>query len=322
MENHLLSQQQVLSQEQQQSLRILQMPTQELLGEIELMLESNPLLEVEEPAQASDDPQARAQEHDDDRRDDRGEDDSEFDAAQAETPVDDKQDEPAADDADKDNASDATEIEPDANKGEKPNEAQKPAEPTKSDSKKDETPASKPSEPAKPAEPSKPAETPSETPAAQDTGALSLLTSVWSTYSEDDKFPAAGGDAEHSVDGAPGSFDVSNADNLTYQLTFPSADVSLIDGAASLVHMMNLNTFTCGAFHVSDASNVSTVAADIRSAVQGKQWMCGFPDKLVIFTYDQYVVSLYGDEELVNTFRDKFTATYSDSTIAYDEAIL
>ena len=160
----------------------------------------------------------------------------EDDPTQAETNIADKQDEPAADDVDKDDASDATEIEPDANKGEKPDEAQKPAEPTKSDSKKDETPASKPSEP------SKPAETPSETPAAQDTGALSLLTSVWSTYSEDDKFPAAGGDAEHSVDGAPGSFDVSNADSLTYQLTFPSADVSLIDGAASLVHMMNLNT--------------------------------------------------------------------------------
>ena len=142
----------------------------------------------------------------------------EDDPTQTETNIADKQDEPAADDADKDNASDATEIEPDANKGEKPDEAQKPAEPTKSDSKKDETPASKPSEPAKPAEPSKPAETPSETPAAQDTGALSLLTSVWSTYSEDDKFPAAGGDAEHSVDGAPGSFDVLNADSLTYQL--------------------------------------------------------------------------------------------------------
>lgn len=241
----------------------------------------------------------------------------EDDPTQAETPVDDKQDEPAADDADKDNASDATEIEPDANKGEKPDEAQKPAEPTKSNSKKDETPANKPSEPAKPAEPSKPA----ETPAAQDTGALSLLTSVWSTYSEDDKFPAAGGDAEHSVDGAPGSFDVSNADNLTYQLTFPSADVSLIDGAASLVHMMNLNTFTCGAFHVSDAGNVSTVAADIRSAVQGKQWMCGFPDKLVIFTSGQYVVSVYGNESLVNTFRDKFIAAHSGASTVYDEAI-
>ena len=230
----------------------------------------------------------------------------EDDPTQAETNIADKQD------ADKDNASDATEIDPDANKGEKPDEAQKPAKPTKSDSKKDETPASKPSEPAKPAEPSKPAETPSETPAAQDTGALSLLTSVWSTYSEDDKFP---------VDGAPGSFDVSNADNLTYQLTFPSADVSLIDGAASLVHMMNLNTFTCGAFHVSDADNVSTVAADIRSAVQGKQWMCGFPERLVILTSGQYVVSVYGNESLVNTFRDKFVAAHSGASTVYDEAI-
>ena len=245
----------------------------------------------------------------------------EDDPTQAETNIADKQDEPAADDVDKDDASDATEIEPDANKGEKPDEAQKPAEPTKSDSKKDETPASKPSGPAKPAEPSKPAETPSETPAAQDTGALSLLTSVWSTYSEDDKFPAAGGDAEHSVDGAPGSFDVSNADSLTYQLTFPSADVSLIDGAASLVHMMNLNTFTCGAFHVSDAGNVSTVAADIRSAVQGKQWMCGFPDKLVVITINEVVVAMYGDEELINSFRDTLTASYPAAVIDFDEAI-
>ena len=243
----------------------------------------------------------------------------EDDPTQAETPIDDNQDAPAADDTDKDDTSDAMVIEPDENKDEKPDEAQKPAEQTKSDSKKDETPASKPSEPTKPAE--TPSETPAETPAAQDTGALSLLTSVWSTYSEDDKFPAAGGDAEHAVDGAPGSFDVSNADSLTYQLTFPSGDVSLIDGAASLVHMMNLNTFTCGAFHVSDAGNVSTVAADIRSAVQGKQWMCGFPDKLVIFTSSQYVVSVYGNESLVNTFRDKFVAAHSGASTVYDEAI-
>ena len=192
-------------------------------------------------------------------------------------------------------------------------------EPAKNESKKNETPASKPSAPSKPAE--TPPETPTETPVEQNTGALSLLTSVWSTYSEDDKFPAGGGDAEHAVDDAPGSFDVSNADSLTYQLTFPSDDVSLIDGAASLVHMMNMNTFTCGAFHVADAGNVSKVADDIRSAVQGKQWMCGFPDKLVIFTTGQYVVSVYGDEDLVNTFRDKFSACHSGAVAVYDEAI-
>lgn len=234
------------------------------------------------------------------------------DPVQEETPIDDKQETPETDDASKEEPSDdSVKTEPDANKDEKPGETQKPSEPAKTDSKKDEAPASKPSAPSKPA----------ETPAEQNTGALSLLTSVWGTYSEDDKFPAGGGDAEHAVDDAPGSFDVSNADSLTYQLTFPSDDASLIDGAASLVHMMNMNTFTCGAFHVADAGNVSKVAGDIRSAVQGKQWMCGFPDKLVIFTTGQYVVSVYGDEDLVNTFRDKFSACHSGAVAVYDEAI-
>lgn len=152
--------------------------------------------------------------------------------------------------------------------------------------------------------------------------ALTLLNTVWGTYSEEEKFPVTGGDYDHPVDDAPGAFDISNADNMDYMLGFPGPSVANLVDAASLMHMMNANTFTCGAFHVTSKDDVETVASDLRDAIQSKQWMCGFPDKLVIFTYDQYVVSLYGDEELVNTFRDKFTATYSDSTIAYDEAIL
>lgn len=152
--------------------------------------------------------------------------------------------------------------------------------------------------------------------------ALTLLNTVWATYSEEEKFPVTGGDYDHPVDDAPGAFDISNADNMDYMLGFPGPSVANLVDAASLMHMMNANTFTCGAFHVTSKDDVETVASDLRDAIQSKQWMCGFPDKLVIFTYDQYVVSLYGDEELVNTFRDKFTATYSDSAIAYDEAIL
>lgn len=150
---------------------------------------------------------------------------------------------------------------------------------------------------------------------------LALLTKVWDSYTDDEKFPAAGGDYETSVDDAPGAFDPSNADNLNFLLTVPTEDASLIDDAASLMHMMNANTFTCGAFHITSKDDVDTVAQDLRDAIQSKQWMCGFPDKLVIFTYDQYVVSLYGAEDLVDTFRDKFTAAYSDSVVAYDEAI-
>ena len=185
-------------------------------------------------------------------------------------------------------------------------------------------PAEKPAEGTStepPTETPKP-ETPAEDkPAAAVDDALTILNAIWNTYSDEEKFPAAGGDSEHAVDGAPGSFDVSNADSLSYLLTFPADDVSLIDSAASLVHMMNLNTFTCGAFHVADANNVARLADDLRTTIQAKHWMCGFPDKLVIVTVGQSVLSVYGNEELVNTFRDKLLASYSAATAVYDEAI-
>ena len=207
---------------------------------------------------------------------------------------------------------------------------QEPAgEPEKEPAKQPEQkPEPKPTE--KPAE-EKPAEPPTETPKAETPAedkpaaavddALTILNAIWNTYSDEEKFPAAGGDSEHAVDGAPGSFDVSNADSLSYLLTFPADDASLVDSAASLVHMMNLNTFTCGAFHVADANNVARLADDLRTTIQAKHWMCGFPDKLVIVTVGQSVFSVYGNEELVNTFRDKLLTSYSAAAAVYDEAI-
>lgn len=222
--------------------------------------------------------------------------------------------------------------------------AQEQPDASEKEESKDETPASKPAEEpaAKPEKPAdkpvskpavKPAEdtkqpvqqpassekTETELPAASSGDPLSILNTVWGTYSEDEKFPAAGGDYEHAVDGAPGSFDVSDGDSLAYQLTFPAGDAGLIDSAAALTHMMNSNTFTCGAFHVASKDNVSQLAQNLRSEFQGKHWMCGFPDKLVVASMGQYVVSVYGNEELVNTFRDKLKGSYPSVTVLYDE---
>lgn len=202
-----------------------------------------------------------------------------------------------------------------------PEEANKPAEePAKEPEKQPEKqPEQKPDPtPAETPELEKPAE---DKPAAATDDALTILESIWNTYSDEEKFPAAGGDADHAVDGAPGSFDVSNADSLGYMLTFPTDDASLLDSAASLVHMMNLNTFTCGAFHAADAQDVTKLADDLHMTVQAKHWMCGFPEKLVIVTVGQCVISVYGNEELVNTFRDKLLASYSTAAAVYDEAI-
>ena len=226
-----------------------------------------------------------------------------------------------------------TEQEPTDNS--KPEQTQ-PAEQEPADSKPKQEPAKQPEQKPEPKPAEKPAEgtsaePPTETPkpetpaedkpAAAVDDALTILNAIWNTYSDEEKFPAAGGDSEHAVDGAPGSFDASNADNLSYLLTFPADDASLIDSAASLVHMMNLNTFTCGAFHVADANNVARLADDLRTTIQAKHWMCGFPDKLVIVTVGQSVLSVYGNEELVNTFRDKLLASYPTAAAVYDEAI-
>ena len=150
---------------------------------------------------------------------------------------------------------------------------------------------------------------------------LTILNKVWESYTDDEKFPAAGGDYEHSVDDAPGAFDLSDADNLSYMLTVPTEDASLIDDAASLMHMMNMNTFTCGAMRVTNSDDVTKLADDLRDAIQGKQWMCGFPDKLVIATLGNYVISMYGDADLIDTFRDKLLAAYTDTSVVYDESI-
>ena len=154
--------------------------------------------------------------------------------------------------------------------------------------------------------------------------ALTLLNTVWDSYTDDEKFPAAGGDysEENMTDGKPGKVDVSNADNVQYLLKFPTAQVDKIDDAASLMHMMNGNTFTCGAFRVKDSADLADVAAAVKEEVMGTQWMCGFPDKLVVATVGNYLVEFYGAEDLINTFRDKLQAAYAGAVVITDEPIV
>lgn len=153
------------------------------------------------------------------------------------------------------------------------------------------------------------------------TDPLEVLSKTWSSLPEEDKFPASGGDNGSPVDDKPGKFDISDTDNLDYMLSFPAGSVDLIDSAASLTHMMNMNTFTCGAYHVKNAADAKTLAQALRDSIQSRQWMCGFPDKLVVITINEVVVAMYGDEELINSFRDTLTASYPAAVIDFDEAI-
>ena len=149
--------------------------------------------------------------------------------------------------------------------------------------------------------------------------ALDLLEKVWSTYTDDEKFPASGGDYSeaNSKEDAPGVYDLTDRAAVDSALGLP--ETAKVDQAASLVHMMNQNTFTAAAYHCTDDANA--LATALRDNIQQRQWMCGFPDKVVVLTVDEVVVAMYGDEELINSFRDTLTGAYSGAVINFDESI-
>ena len=136
--------------------------------------------------------------------------------------------------------------------------------------------------------------------------ATALLETVWGSYADDEKFAIMGGDYDNNVSDAPGKFNHENAEYMDSLLAIPADAAAMVDDAASIIHMMNANTFTAGAFHLSDAANEEAFVVAVKESVMNRQWMCGFPEKLVIVTDGSgYVVSAYGNGEAVENFKSK-----------------
>ena len=165
------------------------------------------------------------------------------------------------------------------------------------------------------------ATSPSGAQTDQPKSALEILEKVWSKYSTDEKFPATGGSEKHMKDDKPGKFDVSDAEALDFELGFPKAQASEIDDAASLMHMLNENNFSCGVYHVKDSGNAEALAGKIKENILARQWLCGFPEKLVILTVGDYIVSVFGAGELTDTFVAKLSAEYSSAKQLFDVPI-
>lgn len=153
-------------------------------------------------------------------------------------------------------------------------------------------------------------------------GATGILQTIWSSYAEDEMFAAGGGDSHNMVMDEPGKFDVTNTEELNATLGFPTDYADKIDDAASLMHMMNANTFTGGVYHVADAENVNTVADALKENIMNRQWMCGFPETLIIVVIDDnYVLSAFGNGEIIETFKNKTTSAFENATVLYEESL-
>lgn len=152
------------------------------------------------------------------------------------------------------------------------------------------------------------------------TDAAQLLNKVWEGFEENQKFAAMGGDFANPVDGAAGIFNIEDTENLTFMLYIPTENVAMVDEVASLIHAMNANTFTGAAFHLTDAANADALAASLKDNIMNTQWMCGFPDELVIYVVNgEYVVSAFGNAEIMANFKAKLVEVYGDNAVVAAE---
>ena len=151
--------------------------------------------------------------------------------------------------------------------------------------------------------------------------ALEILENVWAEYAEEEKFPIIGGDMANPVDNAPGNYNIAD-ENISYSLLIPAEQVANITEAASMIHMMNANTFTCAAFKLAGGVAAADFGAAMKDAVLNNQWMCGFPERLLVRSFgDSYVVVAFGINDAMTPFDTHLSAAYPGMQTLADEAI-
>ena len=176
-----------------------------------------------------------------------------------------------------------------------------------------------PIETTTPVETTVPATEENTAPAA---GAVGVLENIWNLYGEDEKFAVIGGNMEAPVDGAPGNYDMAYAENLSWNLLVPAEQLASIDEAATMIHMMNANTFTSGVVHLTEGTDAAAFAQVMRDAIQSNRWMCGFPETLTVAIIGgEYVVIAFGVNDAMNPFMTHFAEAFPGADILFNEAI-
>ena len=150
--------------------------------------------------------------------------------------------------------------------------------------------------------------------------ATEILENIWAQMGEENQFFVMGGNMENVVDGKPGEYNMEYKENLTYNLLVPENELANIDEAGFVQHAMNANNFTAGVVHYT--GDVTAFAAAMQSAIQNNQWICGFPEALVIAVINtEYVLVTFGINDAMNPFITALDAAYANADVLYNEAI-
>ena len=158
---------------------------------------------------------------------------------------------------------------------------------------------------------------------ASTTETTRILSAVWDSYGQEERFAAYGGTVEHSVADAPGALNMTAIDELTNAYLMPVERLEEVAEAASLVHMMNSNIFTGVVLQLKPTGQLRAFADDWRGVIRENRWICGQPDRLLMLAVDEtHLLMAFGSNEAMDTFRAKTAAIYGQSRTLYDEPIV
>ena len=162
---------------------------------------------------------------------------------------------------------------------------------------------------------------PTEPEVAGPASALEVLNTIWDKYGDDEKFPVMGGNPEGGAM-EPAVWDAAYLVDLSYSLQLAESDMENVADAATMIHMMNANTFTSAVLNLKEGVDKAAFAATAKDAVMNAQWMCGFPEKLIIADMGgQYLLIAYGINDAMNPFEAKLAEAYPTAAVLYNEAI-
>lgn len=164
---------------------------------------------------------------------------------------------------------------------------------------------------------------PDSAPEVEIPSAEELLNSVWNNISDDQKFPVAGGDMDNMVEDKAGKFNMENMDVVSSVLHMSQETAASVSEAASLINAMNANTFTAVAVKLNQGVNAEDFVNAVKTDVEGTQWMCGFPDYLLVYTVGDYVVYVIGAAELTTgLFKTAIETSYGENAhLALEQAL-
>ena len=87
--------------------------------------------------------------------------------------------------------------------------------------------------------------------------------------------------------------------------------------------MMMANNFTAAAYHITDAANVDAAIAELKDATLNNQWMCGMPETFIVVKVgDSYLVSVFGNGQVVDAFKNALTTVYGEGAVVSVEESL